>query len=117
MEKPTHILPIPVQRALKKLGANIQEARKKRRIPTTLLSERASISRTTLTKIEKGDGSVSIELYAKVLFVLGMENRLADLIDPSKDVQGLHLEEERLPQRIRMSKTYSHIEKRRKQNE
>ena len=104
MDKPPSILPLPVQRALKKLGANIKEARKKRRIPTTLLSQRASISRTTLSKIEKGEGSVAIELYAKVLFVLGMEERLADLIEPSKDVQGMHLEEERLPQRIRMPK-------------
>lgn len=45
--------PFPVRRALKKLGADLREARKKRRIPMKLAAERGSISRTTLTKIEQ----------------------------------------------------------------
>jgi hypothetical protein len=41
-------------------------------------------------------------VYATVLFVLGMTDRLADLADPRHDSVGLALEEERLPQRIRV---------------
>jgi hypothetical protein len=59
------------------------------------------LSRTTLLKIEKGDPGVGIGLYATVLFVLGMINRLEDLVDPTNDSLGLQLEEDRLPQRIR----------------
>jgi len=33
-------------------------------------------------------------------FVLGMAERLADLVDPKNDPVGLQLEEENLPQRI-----------------
>jgi hypothetical protein len=40
-------------------------------------------------------------LYATVLFVMGMADRLADLADPKNDSVGLRLEEENLPQRIR----------------
>ena len=39
--------------------------------------------------------------YATVLFVMGMVDRLGDLVDPKNDPVGLQLEEENLPQRIR----------------
>ncbi len=93
--------PIPVKKALRKLGSDLRDARKRRRIPMWLAAERASVSRTTLTKIEKGDEGVSLGAYAKVLFTLGMIERLSDLVDPSLDKLGLGLEAEKLPKRIR----------------
>ena len=100
----TIIVPIPVKRALRKLGHDIRDARRRRRIPLSIAAERASISRTTLIKIEKGDAGVAMELYATVLFVLGLVDRLADLADPKSDTAGLQLEEEHLPQRIRSAR-------------
>ena len=94
-------LPIPVKRALRKLGGDIRDARRRRRIPAAIAAERASISRTTLGKIEKGDPGVALGIYATVLFVMGMIDRLADVADPRHDSVGLQLEEEHLPQRIR----------------
>ena len=67
-----------------------------------LLAERARVSRTTLTRVEKGDPGTSVGAYATVLFVLGMTDRLEDLADARHDSVGLALEEERLPQRIRI---------------
>ena len=95
--------PIPVKRSLKMLGQHLREARKRRRIPMQLAAKRASISRTTLSKIEKGDGGVSLCAYAKILFVLGMLQRLTELVDPKFDKLGLELEAESLPKRIRIS--------------
>ncbi len=95
------MVPMPVRRALDKLGQDIRDARLRRRIPTTVMAERASISRTTLNKVEKGDPGVALGNYANVLFVLGMAERLGDLADVRTDTVGLELEEERLPQRIR----------------
>ena len=95
------MVPIPVNRAGRKLGQDIRDARLRRRIATAVMAERASISRTTLNKIEKGDPGVSLGNYANVLFVLGMAQRLGDLADVKTDAVGLGLEEERLPQRIR----------------
>ncbi len=97
------MVPIPVRRAVRKLGQDIRDARLRRRIPTAVMAERASISRTTLNKIEKGTPGVSLGNYANVLFVLGMTERLGDLADVRTDTVGLGLEEERLPQRIRKS--------------
>lgn len=94
-------LPIPVRRALRKLGQDIKDARLRRRIPTILMAERASMSRMTLIKVEKGDPGVALGNYASVLFVLGMAERIAELADPRSDAVGLALDEERLPKRIR----------------
>jgi DNA-binding XRE family transcriptional regulator len=96
--------PIPVARALRKLGHDIRDARRRRRIPVAILAQRASVSRTTLSKVEKGDPGVSAGTYATVLFTLGMAGRLADVADPRHDTVGLELEEERLPERIRLSR-------------
>ena len=94
-------LPIPVSRALRKVGHDIKDARRRRRLPMSIVIQRASISEPTLIRIEKGDPRVAFGSYATVLFVLGMADRLADLVDPKNDPVGLQLEEENLPKRIR----------------
>jgi len=94
-------LPIPVARALRKLGHDIKDARRRRRLPMSLVRQRASISEPTLIRIERGDHHVAIGSYATVLFVLGMADHLADLVDPRNDPVGLQLDEENLPKRIR----------------
>jgi len=98
----TIALPIPVRRALRKLGRDIRDARRRRRIPLAVVADRASISRMTLIKLEKGDPGVAMGIYATVLFVLGLSERVADLADATNDPIGLQLEEEHLPQRIRI---------------
>ena len=103
-------LPIPVRRALRKLGHDIKDARRRRRIPMAIAAQRASISKPTLIRVERGDPGVSIGSYATVLFVLGMADRLSDLVDPKNDPVGLQLEEENLPQRIRGARKQKHTE-------
>ncbi len=103
-ERPPRRVPIPVARAVRKLGQDIRDARRRRRIPVAIQAERASISRMTLHKIEKGDPGVSLGNYAGVLFALGMADRLADVADPRHDAVGRELEEEHLPERIRLSR-------------
>lgn len=87
---------------MRKLGQDIRDARRRRRIPTATMAQRASISRTTLGKVEKGDPGVQLGIYATILFVLGLTNRIGDLADVRHDDAGLELEEEHLPQRIRL---------------
>ncbi|MCB2107034.1 MAG: hypothetical protein KDE14_05005 [Rhodobacteraceae bacterium] len=101
MENVLKTLPVGVRKNLRKLGGDLRDARLRRRISTTVMAQRALISRTTLVKVEKGDPTVSLGIYATVLFVLGLGERLADLADVSHDRVGLQLEEEHLPKRIR----------------
>ena len=99
--------PLPLARALRKFGEDVRDARKRRRIPTAVMAERASISRMTLNKIEKGEPNVSMGAYAKVLFALGLWERLANLVDIQSDARGLELEDAQLPKRIRKSNNKS----------
>lgn len=95
-------VPFAVRRALRTLGSDIRDARRRRRIPMTIVADRALISRTTLAKVEKGDPGVSMGIYATVLFVLGFADRLGGLAAAETDTVGLALEEERLPERVRL---------------
>jgi transcriptional regulator with XRE-family HTH domain len=97
-------LPLGAERVLKKLGSDMKDARRRRRIPTDIMAQRAMISRSTLTRVEKGSPEVSIGIYLTVLFILGLEKKVSDLADIRSDDIGLDLEEERLPKRIRLSK-------------
>ena len=94
-------LPIPAARSLRKLGADLRDARRRRRIPTQVMAERAGISRTTLAKAEKGEPGVSMGTVATLLYILGLHERLADVADLSHDDVGRDLGDEMLPQRIR----------------
>ena len=96
----THALPRAARRALSKLGEDITVARKKRRISTVSMAERAFISRGTLYKVERGDPSVSIGIYATVLAILGLAERLAHVADRRDDSLGLDIDEDRLPKKV-----------------
>lgn len=65
------------------------------------MAERAFTSRPTISRVERGDPSVSMGIYASVLFVLGMTDKLGALADAGSDEIGLGLEHERLPKRVR----------------
>jgi len=93
-------LPLPSLKALRKLGQDINEARRRRRITVALMAERAGISPVTVKQIELGNPSTSIGGYAAVLFTLGMTERLADIADIRHDLTGQRLAEESLPKRI-----------------
>jgi transcriptional regulator with XRE-family HTH domain len=95
-------LPLPAKNALLKLGSDIRDARRRRRITMALLAERARITVDTLKQIEKGNPSTSIGGYASVLYSLGMTDRLRDIADASHDFTGHRLEEENLPKRVRL---------------
>lgn len=100
--KEKRYIPIPIKKALRKLGQDISDGRRRRRIPVSLMAQRADLSRETLRKIEKGDPTVALGRYATVLFVLGLTERLSDLADVTYDKVGRILDEDNLPKRIRL---------------
>lgn len=97
-------LPVPVRKALRKLGQDIKQARLRRRIPAAILADRASMSQGTLMKIERGLPGVAMGNYASALFALGLIESLANVADPRDDTVGMALEEEQLPRRVRPSR-------------
>ena len=97
-------LPTAVRRELSRLGLDLSAARKRRRLTTAIVADRAFVSRNTITRVERGDPGVSMGIYATVLFVLGLAERIGALADPSADRIGLGLEAEQLPKRVRSAR-------------
>ena len=102
-----HNMPTPhhptagVRRALRKLGGDIHDARKRRRLPMSVVADRAFTSRTTLQRIEEGDPGVGMGIYAAVLQALGLLPELAAVADISRDTVGQALAAADLPARAR----------------
>ena len=93
--------PNKVKRALRTLGQDIRDARKRRSLSMETVATRAFTSRKTLQRVEEGDHGVSIGIYASVLNGLGLLDELAVLADPANDKAGMRLANANLPERIR----------------
>ena len=93
-----------VRRALRKLGADIQDARRRRRLPMAVVAERAFTSRSTLQKIEAGDTGVSIGIYASVLQALGLLDGLSQVADIANDSVGKVLASADLPKSVHLKR-------------
>ncbi len=91
-----HYTPPAAKRAVRKLGSDIKDARLSRRITATLLAERASISRPTLARVERGEPEVSIGIYAAVLQARGLVENLREVADIANDDLGRTLAREQL---------------------
>lgn len=87
--------------ALERLGQDLRTARLRRKIAVADLAVRAGTSPSSIARLEKGDPGVAIGTLADVLVVLGLVERLGDLIDIRKDDLGLALAGEQLPRRGR----------------
>jgi transcriptional regulator with XRE-family HTH domain len=90
-----------VKPALERLGQDVRNARLRRRITIADLATRAGTSPSSIARLERGDPGVAIGTLADVLLVLGLLERLADLIDVRKDDLGLALSTEQGPRRGR----------------
>ena len=98
-------IPLPAAHALRKLGRDLALARRKRGISTSDMATRLFVSRDTLWRLERGDPTVALGTLVTATFVLGLHGRLASLASPASDELALSLDESRLPQRIRRSRS------------
>ncbi|WP_418639239.1 helix-turn-helix domain-containing protein [Winogradskyella sp.] len=94
MAKKKQILFPKHKEVLKQMGENIKLARKRRKLTTTQVAERADIVRKTLYQIEQGNPSVAMGAYFNVLRVLGLQNdflKLAEDDEFGRKLQDLDL--------------------------
>ena len=94
-------MPLPVARAIRKLGGDISLARRRRHISQASLAERMGASVSTVRRMEKGDVRVPIHFFARALHVFGEIKALEQLLDTPNDDIGLTLMDEQLPKRVR----------------
>lgn len=95
---------IAVNKALARLGSDINIARRKRRMSISDLATRMRMSEGTVMRLEKGEPGVSIQALGMALLALGEIRRLHGLMDMSLDNTGLLSDVEALPKRIRRAK-------------
>jgi transcriptional regulator with XRE-family HTH domain len=79
------ILPPLVQESLRKLGENLAIARVRRRESQRVWAQRLGISIPTLIRMERGEASVSIGVFATALWLIGRAQALPDLAAPAAD--------------------------------
>ena len=87
-------MPRPLTQQLQLLGERIMLARKRRHLSMLDIADRASVTRLTVSKVEHGDPTVSLGLYARVLFALHLENDLSLLA--ADDALGRQLQDAEL---------------------
>jgi transcriptional regulator with XRE-family HTH domain len=101
-------IPLPVERAIVKLGRDISLARRRRQLTQASLAERIGASLATVRRLEKGDPRIPLHFMARALHVFGELERLNQLLDTGEDAIGLALMDEQLPQRVRTRKAAKH---------
>ena len=94
-------LPLPVERAIRKLGQDLSLARRRRRFSQASLAERMGASLSTVRRMEQGDPRVPVHFYGRALQIFGELRRLENLLDTAEDDIGLLLMDEQLPKRVR----------------
>lgn len=94
-------LPLPVERAIRKLGSDVSLARRRRHISQASLAERIGASVSTIRRMEQGDARVPIHFFARTMQVFGVLEALSQLIDTAQDDIGLTMMDSQLPQRVR----------------
>ena len=78
-------MPIAVLAHLRELGENLSLARKRRQEPLKSWAKRIGVSEPTLMRMEKGDPTVSMAVYATALWLMGRDSALPDLAAPEHD--------------------------------
>jgi transcriptional regulator with XRE-family HTH domain len=94
-------VPPPIRRALRGVADDLATWRKLRGLTQTQLADRSGVSRDTVSRLEGGDGGVSLENLLRVLRALGILDGLPKALDPYRSDVGRLRSEEQLPKRVR----------------
>lgn len=96
--------PAVVEETARTLGSRIRLARMRRRIPLRELAERAGVNHKTAAAVEAGSLLTGIGAYLALIWAMGLERNVAQLLDPDHDEEGKQLELARTPKRARARK-------------
>ena len=97
-------LPRIVLKDLETMGEQIKLARKRRKLSLAELAERAQCSVLTLMRVEKGEPTVSIGIYARVLYGLGLHGDLMHIAE--NDKTGILITENEIMKRNQRKEEY-----------
>jgi transcriptional regulator with XRE-family HTH domain len=81
------------QKMLEQMGYQIRMVRQRRKLSVNLIAERAGVSRRSVWAVERGNPSVSMGIYLKVLHALNFDKDLLKIC--ADDPLGRFLQDER----------------------
>ncbi len=99
--------PYPVEQSLVRLGGNLRVARIRRDMTISDVAERIGTGPRAVMDAEKGKPSTGMVVYAALLWLYDQLDQLADVADPSIDLEGIALESAKKRRRVRKSKGLS----------
>ena len=97
-------LPRKVLKNLELMGEQIKLARKRRKLSLAAIAERAQCTQLTVMRVEKGAPTVSMGIYARILYALGLDEDL--LLIAQKDEAGNSLVNTQLMRRNERKEEY-----------
>lgn len=83
--------PYPVERAIKRLGANLRTARLRRNLTIEEIGEKIGTGPRAVSDAEKGKISTGIAVYTALLWAYDLLGPMNELADPALDDEGLSL--------------------------
>jgi hypothetical protein len=92
-------LPASAAKALRDLGENLALARQRRKESLRAWASRMAVSVPTLIRMEKGDPSVGMGVYATALWLMGRHAALPEVAAPAQDLNALEQDIEAVRQR------------------
>lgn len=97
-------MPEKVLATLKKFGEDIRMARQRRVMTQEVMAKNMYVTAKTVRRVEAGDPGVSLGVYTSALFVLGMAERLAQIVAPETDTYANWQQKQSAPKRVRAKK-------------
>lgn len=92
-------LPPAVAESLRRLGENLALARVRRQESQRVWAKRLGVSIPTLVRMEQGEASVAMGVYATALWLIGRASALPALAEPAADQGALELDVRRASKR------------------
>ena len=88
------MMPRALSQILELMGEQIKLARKRRHLSMQDIADRATVTQLTISRVEHGDPTVSMGIYARVLYALNLEKDITLLA--ADDTLGRQLQDSEL---------------------
>ncbi|WP_251157865.1 helix-turn-helix transcriptional regulator [Caniella muris] len=97
-------IPFRTRQAAKEIGQSIGDWRRMQNLKSEELADMAGVSRSTLSRLENGDPSVSLATLLNICNVFAVMDRVIDAVDPYETDYGRARASQELPQRVRRAR-------------
>ena len=87
--------------AARQMGENLSTWRKLYNLTSQELAEKAAVSRSTISRLENGDPTVSLETFLNISRTLNCLDAVVEATDPYETDYGRIRADQSLPQRVR----------------